>query len=276
MSARAVRIEATILVKASPVLTSHLEESVCVAGIRTDTSPYRWVRLHPVPFRDLLDDQRFMKYQRLSVDVLPPVHDRRPESCRPIDGTISLGETLTPSHGWASRRALVAHLGEITMCELVAANSTGSGRDIPSLGVVRPAAPPKFSITERDQEQVRRWKERAEAIAGRRSLFDSLASRNRPELDVVPWRFQYEYRCPHRGCNGHRQTIIDWEAVALWRHVKAREDWRDLMVDKFERQMWHGRDTVLFVGNQEQRPQGFLVLGVFWPPDGDLQGVLAV
>lgn len=29
--------------------------------------------------------------------------------------------------------------------------------------------------------------------------------------------------------------------------------------------------TVLFVGNMEQRPWNFLVLGVFWPPERALQ-----
>jgi hypothetical protein len=38
--------------------------------------------------------------------------------------------------------------------------------------------------------------------------------------------------------------------------------------------LWEGRDTVLFVGNQEQHPISFLVLGVFWPPAGATQGVL--
>ena len=43
---------------------------------------------------------------------------------------------------------------------------------------------------------------------------------------------------------------------------------------KFEETLWQGRDTVLFVGNQEQYPISFLVLGVFWPPAGPAQGLL--
>jgi hypothetical protein len=43
---------------------------------------------------------------------------------------------------------------------------------------------------------------------------------------------------------------------------------------KFEDEMWFRRDSVLFVGNQEQHPIAFLVLGVFWPPAGGVQGVL--
>ena len=41
---------------------------------------------------------------------------------------------------------------------------------------------------------------------------------------------------------------------------------------KFEEELWAAdRDTVLFVGNMEQRPWNFLVLGVFWPPRDPLQ-----
>lgn len=40
---------------------------------------------------------------------------------------------------------------------------------------------------------------------------------------------------------------------------------------RFVDDMWSGRDSCLFVGNQEQYPTSFLVLGVFWPPAGDYQ-----
>ena len=44
---------------------------------------------------------------------------------------------------------------------------------------------------------------------------------------------------------------------------------------KFEDELWAAsRDTVLFVGNQEQHPHSFLILGVFWPPRADIQGSL--
>ncbi len=46
------------------------------------------------------------------------------------------------------------------------------------------------------------------------------------------------------------------------------------MREKFEHQMWTQRDSALFVGNMEQYPTSFLVLGVFWPPKGTIQGVL--
>ncbi len=72
------------------------------------------------------------------------------------------------------------------------------------------------------------------------------------------------------------QTIVDWEVVALWRHVRHRPDWQDLLRLKFEQEMWQGKATALFVGNQEEHPTSFLVLGVFWPPNAEYQPRLAL
>lgn len=88
-----------MLVKAAPVLTSALDETMCVAGARVDTDRSEWIRLHPVPFRDLADDSRFAKYQELEVDVARPKSDRRPESWSPRDNTIRLGAKLDTANG---------------------------------------------------------------------------------------------------------------------------------------------------------------------------------
>ena len=45
---------------------------------------------------------------------------------------------------------------------------------------------------------------------------------------------------------------------------------------KFEQEMWQGKATALFVGNQEEHPTSFLVLGVFWPPNAEYQPRLAL
>ncbi len=115
-----------------------------------------------------------------------------------------------------------------------------------------------------------KWQKRADAIAARLSLFDDPATA-KPAFEIIPWRFRYKYRCLAPNCRGeHRQTIIDWEAVALYRNVHNKANWQDLMRQKFVDTLWTNR-TVLFVGNMEQYPWNFLVLGVFWPPRTDMQ-----
>jgi hypothetical protein len=58
------------------------------------------------------------------------------------------------------------------------------------------------------------WRRRAAAAASTMSLFDDSDAR-RPDFEVVPWRFQYDFRCSAQRCTGHTQTIVDWEALAL-------------------------------------------------------------
>lgn len=268
MSSETVR--ALVLVKAAPVLTTKLEETMCVAGIRLDTDRPEWIRFHPVPFRDLDDESRFAKYQVITVEAIRPRTDRRPESWTPIHGSISPTEFLSTEHAWARRRQLIDQLPEETMCGLIEQNRAGSGPGVPSLSVVRPIEPPTLKITARDGNQLKEWDRRAAAAASRMSLFDDPSVR-KPDFEVVPWRFQYSFRCTASGCNGHTQTIVDWEALALWRKVRYRHDWQERMRVKFEEELWQGRDAVLFVGNQEQHPISFLVLGVFWPPAGPSQ-----
>ncbi len=263
-------LEVMVLVKAAPLLTAGLEESMCVAAMTTGPDP-EWVRLYPVPFRDLADAEHFRKYQTLAVSVMRSRKDRRPESWRPIQGSIRTGETLGTEHGWSARRERIRLLGEQNMCDLNAANGGGSGPGVPSLGVVRPVTPPKLEITPLDEAVLKKRRERAEASANQPSLFDD-ATTPRPPLEVVPWRFKYRYNCDAAGCTGHAQTIVDWEIVALWRRVRDLPDWQNRMRRKFVDEMWApNRDTVLFVGNQEQHPRSFLVLGVFWPPTGESQ-----
>ena len=259
-----------ILVKAAPVLTSQLQENMCVAAMRLGPSP-EWIRLYPVPFRDLADDSKFQKYQEITVRAVRPKSDRRPESWTPIQGSIEMGPTIRTNLGWSTRHARVSKLAQHTMCDLIEWNRSGSSPQTPSLAVVHAAEPPDLLIDRRDQEQLDSWNKRAEAIFAQPSLFEDPDHR-KPPYEVVPWRFRYSYRCLSPRCGGHKQTIIDWEAIALWRKIRYQENWKELMHDKFVKELWAAdRDTVLFAGNMEQHPQSFLVLGVFWPPRTTMQ-----
>ena len=262
---RTVELSVMILVKAAPVLTSELKENMCVAAMRLGPDP-EWIRLHPIPFRDLEDDSKFQKYQELKVQAIKPRTDRRPESWTPIEGTIQLGQRIGTDKDWATRRTRVASLNERTMCDLIERNRSGSGPGTPSLSVVRSTGTPELIITRREQEQIDLWNTRAEAIAARSSLFES-SDNKRTVYKMCPWRFRYRYQCLDSNCNGHFQTIIDWEAVALWRKINHFDNWQERMHQKFIDTLWaKNRDTVLFVGNMEQHPQSFLILGIFWPP----------
>src|SRR5674476_187762 len=94
-----VSIGMLVTVKAYPQLSARHGETVCVAGIRTDTEAPEWVRLYPVVYRDLHWDLRFAKYQHLTVDV-SDANDPRPERLRPNLDTLKLGDKLGTERGW--------------------------------------------------------------------------------------------------------------------------------------------------------------------------------
>jgi len=141
-----------------------------------------------VPLRDLATDARFAKYQEPEAELIRPRTDRRPESWRPVAGSIRVGRRLGTDGAWADRREL-SKLYHADMCDLVDANRTGSGPGTKSLAVVGPADPPELLITERHADQLAEWRRRAEGAKNRMSLFEDPNS-SKPDSQVVPWQVQ--------------------------------------------------------------------------------------
>lgn len=245
-----------VTVKAYPTASVKYGEAVCVAGIRTDTEQPEWVRLYPVDFRDLSIDHQFAKWSEIELTVLAS-SDSRPESRRPITATIRVIRELDTTHGWAKRRPMVEPLLVDSMCEvrkLQQLNGT-------SLAAFRPHVVHDVII----ESEANDWTPIQLGSLSQLSLF----AQDRRTLEKIPFRWKYKYGCG-QGCNGHEQTIIDWEIAQAWRN------WRDLYgpqeAAERVRTKWleelaaPTKDTVFFVGNQHQHPESFLVLGVFWPP----------
>jgi hypothetical protein len=243
-------------VKAYPALLSGLDEAVCVAGFRIGimTTP-EWVRLFPVHFRELENEQKFKQWDELLIDVERSKKDARPESRLPREHTIELIRPI----GMDERRQIVDSMPQRSMCEIIEEQRTNST----SLGIVRPREVLGVDISIRPAEDVRRQQERVNAAASQEKLFGKQLA----PLEIIPHRYSYRYLCETQTCNGHSQGIIDWEVTAAYR------SWRNSYPDYVERvrEKWLGqlcapdRDTRFFVGNMHQYPQSFLVLGVFWP-----------
>jgi hypothetical protein len=249
------------LVKAYPNLSRKYGEVSCVAGLDLDTGD--WIRLYPVPFRSLEDKQQFRKYQPIRASVQRRSGDRRPESWRvDADSIEVIAPVLGPERGWEARRPLVEPAIGESMCAVRRAQRECST----SLQMFRVREVSDFVIdeVERDPEKSRM----AEAWAAQGSLLDEgELEQQREALEQIPFRFQYRYRCSDRDCRGHLQSIVDWEIAQLFRNVRGQAEWRQLIREKWLDQMCGAdKDTAFIVGNQHQYPDGFLVLGVWWPP----------
>jgi hypothetical protein len=250
------RIELLVTVKAYPALSTAYGETVCVAGIRTDTARPEWVRLFPVQFREMRFDQRFKKYQLITVEATKH-SDPRPETMRPNVDSLVLGDVLDTARGWAKRRPFVEPLLVESMCE-VAARQRHEGI---SLAAFRPAEVLDLEIDDDEEE----WTSSQAGVAAQPSLFFPTKS----GLEKIPHRFRYYYRCGP-GCSGHHQSMIDWElaqAYRKWRDDNSEATALQMIRQKFLGEMCDPRkDTIFFVGNHHRYPESFMVLGVFWPP----------
>jgi len=207
-----------------------------------------------VPFRDLPFAQQFKKYQLVTVKASKPRSDRRPESLTPNVDSFVLGDVLDTTGNWKKRAPYVEPLEVESMCEIRARQEV----DKTSLGMFRPVDV-AMSIEPDDDDR-----QQVDA--------PSLFFQNRTRLERIPFRFKYDYRCSAPTCNGHSQSIIDWEiaqAFRKWSEANGVERALDMIRNKWVDEFFASdRDTRLFVGNMHQHPGTFLTLGVYYPKQG--------
>jgi hypothetical protein len=250
------RISVLVTVKAYPVFSETSGESVCVAGIRTDTPEPEWVRLFPIPFRDLEHTAQFRKYDIIDLDVGAKPDDRRPESRLPFVDTIIVQRHVSSKDGWAERRSYIEPLIQPSMCAVIRRQAT----DGTSLGVFKPAKVYDFAVEHVPDRPAK------QALVGQMNLF----APERKSLEVLPYKFRYRFRCDEPDCGGHNPSIIDWElseAYRSWRHryPDDRTLFSQLRHKWFDDIAGLDKDLHLFVGNVAKWPTSFLVLGAFYP-----------
>ena len=142
--------EILIVVKTYPEISSKYTETVCTAGINADTK--RLVRLYPIRFRYLEGSQQFKKYQWIRANISKAVLDPRPESYTINPDSIELGNVVPTSKSWEERCALL--LNENTVFPSVAALRENQRKKGTSLGIVKPTAVKRLTITKRNEKEV--------------------------------------------------------------------------------------------------------------------------
>lgn len=245
----AERATVLITVKASPEIGRTHGETVCVAGIRLDGDDYRWIRLFPVQWQWFWQGEH-PKYQVIELEIDKHDKDQRPESYRPRLDTTTVLDQLPAGR----RRAEVLNrLSQYTMCDLVAAK----GWSRPSLGLVVPREITRFAREDHTGDT-------AHAAKMNRAAQGSLLAQGAPKLEFSPFTFKLAYRCQSASCRGHEQSIVDWEISEAWRNWRRSypTDYLDRIEEKWLSLVDPARLPALYVGNQHQAPQGFLVLGI--------------
>jgi hypothetical protein len=247
-----------ILVKTYPNPSKGYVETVCTAGV-TETGD--WIRLYPVSYRYLENDQQYPKYSWVEVEVQKASGDNRKESYKPKNESITV---VRPPLGgklqWDEAKSILVPTAHKSLCELVRLKEQNV-----SLGIFKPLKITGFYWKEETPE----WTEEEQEAIIQQDLFGI----GKKPLEKMPYSFHYQFECNDERCNGHDLTIIDWEIQQAYRNwrtkynenevlQKIKEKWLDTLFGP-------DRDTYFIVGTHH-RFKTFIILGVFWPPK-DLQ-----
>lgn len=222
------------------------------------TDKGEWLRLFPVPYRRLHENQKFSKYQWIEVGVTK-ASDPRPESYRIRQETLRVtSAVLSTADAWRARKDVIYPLRASSMCELKRQRDLHGG---PTLGIFKPAEIDKLVIKPGSAE----WTQAEIEIMRQGDLFES---EPKETLEKIPFEFSYRYRCDDPACNGHMMKCTDWEMGQSWRKWRKdyASDWESAFRQKYEAEMCDKFDTHFYVGTINQHPKEWIVVGLFYPP----------
>lgn len=264
-----------ILVKTYPTLSRKYGETVCTAGVREDGT---WVRIYPVPFRRLDDEERYKKFDWVECALVKARGDPRLESHNPTDPKQlqAVGHIDTADH-WRERRRQVLQTAKVhtSLQTLI----DGAKANTMSLAVFKPAKITGFVWEEEerhwDQAKVDEMRNRA----NQGELFPEEDWRQTFNLiPKLPYSFSYEFE-DAEGKKSKLQ-ILDWEIGALFwkclaRHGKNEKVALEKVREKYVDQFWK-TDLHFFLGTTQQfhfvGPNPWVIIGVFpIPHEGQLQ-----
>ncbi len=204
------RKQILVTVKTYPTLSKKYGETVCTAGICEDGS---WIRLYPVPFRRLEEEEQYKKFDWLDCRVTRQTSDPRPESYRPDWADLQRVGHIGTEDKWQERRRIVLDNGHVytRLDEIIAAAKSNQM----SLCVFKPKEI-LACVVEREE---REWNPKK--IAQMRGFYsqtdmfeDNEWRKNFQIVDKMPYSFSYRF-VDAVGKESEMQ-ILDWEICQLY------------------------------------------------------------
>ncbi|HUW88721.1 MAG TPA: hypothetical protein VMW30_10190 [Candidatus Paceibacterota bacterium] len=260
-----------ITVKTYPTLSKKYDELVCTAGILDDGN---WVRIYPLPFRKLENDNRYKKYQWMELLLEKNSGDPRPESYRPVDPSKIrlIGSPVGTEDGWAKRKQIIFDKNPIYTD--LAKTISKAQRDELSIAIFKPTEILEFLVQDTDRECKKDRLELLEAKASQLQIFQT-EEEVRREFSIVrklPYKFSYRFR----DAAGKVSTLMieDWEIGALYWNCLDRSGGDESKALELVRQKYLNefvtKDLFLFLGTTRQyhswAKNPFIIIGVFYPP----------
>jgi hypothetical protein len=256
-----------ITVKTYPTLSRKYGETVCTAGIREDGS---WVRVYPVPFRRLNEEQQYKKFDWLECRLVRNTTDPRPETYRPLDEReleAAVGHIDTADN-WRERRRLLLRSARVydRLDDLIASAKANEA----SLAVFKPTRVLDFYWEEEERE----WDpDRVRQMRQATKQYDLFADNTWREtfklIDKLPFSFSYRFE-DAAGRTSDLQ-VLDWEAGALyWNCLRSTEGDEPQALAKVRQKYFDEflqKDLHFFLGTTQQfhfvAPNPWVIIGVF-------------
>jgi hypothetical protein len=224
------------------------------------------IRLYPVPFRLVSDEQKFKKWQWISARIKRSSDDRRTESHRLYVDTIKLEDVIPSDKEWVHRRPWLERMPlfeDFDALELARQQSGG-----PTLALLKPELVLALEITAVGNPD---WteNERAKLIQLQQQghLFEE-TDRDVCLLRKLPFDFHFRYQCDTPGGpRQYRHKIVDWEVGALFWNVRRRHgmNWEVPFRAKIEQEL-PGKDLLFLMGTIHRFPDQWLIVSLFYPP----------
>lgn len=267
------RARVLILCKTYPSPSATYSETSCVAGV---TEAGKLIRLFPVPFRLIADEQQFRKWQWVTALVEKARDDHRPESHRIYIDKIECDPAALPAgkEGWPHRMELLRHLPIYSNFDAVEAARVSSGA---TLALVRPSRVLELEIKPTknadwtDDERVKLTQMQQQS-----SLFPEEENRRQvAALEKIPFDFHYRYECiVDEQPVVYKHKLVDWEVGALYRRLRKQygaSGWERPFREKYEREL-PARDLLMLLGTIHRFPDQWLAVSVIAPPRPKTEG----
>jgi hypothetical protein len=266
-----------ITVKTYPTLSKKYGETVCTAGVREDGT---WVRLYPIPFRRLDQEQQFKKYDWIECEVLRNKSDPRPETFRPADEKeLRAVDHIDTRDEWRERRKILLKTARVYdgLEELI----EGAKANEVSLAVFRPTKVKGFVWEEEEREwdpdRVRQMRD----LTNQFDLFDDNEWRKTFEL-IKKLPYSFSYRFEDADGRASEMQILDWEAGALYWNCLRSTDGDEPKALAKVKQKYFGefmdKDLHFFLGTTQQwhqvAPNPWVIIGVLPIPREQQLGLL--
>jgi hypothetical protein len=260
-----------ITVKTYPTLSEKYDELVCTAGICEDGS---WIRLYPLPFRKLDNEQKYKKYQWIEADIERNTSDFRPESYKVLNiDAIKTFPLESTKVDWEERKRILFKK-ERAYTNLAEIISLAKKPPYTSLVVFKPTKILDFYTEPAERDWPKDKLERIQAKAKQLSLFQTPEEVIK-EFEVVkklPYTFKYKFEDDE----GKESNLMieDWEAGTLYLNCLRNADGdEEKALEKVKEKYWDyfiKRDLYFFLGTRKGDHHlalnPFSIVGVFYPP----------